>query len=104
MLYSYDGWDQINEVDYHISDDGVVFSNDKKVLVRYPAQREDETYTVPEGIESIGVLAFANCDYLKEVVLPKGLLEISDNAFEECKGLTTITIPKSTRKIGIYAF
>lgn len=34
--------------------DGVTFSADKKTLITYPKEKEDQQYIVPEGTEMIG--------------------------------------------------
>ncbi len=48
--------------------------------------------------------AFANCQFLEEVVLQDGLVEIGDNAFSDCINLSRINIPTSVKHIGKNAF
>jgi len=68
-------------LDYSLID-GVLFSKDKKILLRYPPQKDYfyENYSVPEGTEFIQERAF---DYacLNYVELPSTLKEIGDYAF-----------------------
>ena len=46
--------------------DGVTFSADKKTLIKYPEEKEDQEYIVPEGTEIISYKAFSNNNYLKK--------------------------------------
>lgn len=77
---------------------------------------EAASYSVPEGVESIGIYAFYNCK-LSEIILPsslrtirsaafegctctaislpEGLVTIEGNAISYCRQLTSITIPNS---------
>ena len=43
-------------------------------------------------------------DEIRRVVLPEGLTSIGSLAFYECKNLTTVILPSSMRTIGYYAF
>ena len=84
--------------------DGVLFSNDKKTLVCYPAGKTGTTYVIPDGVETINWCAFACCDNLKSVTIPEGVKKIWGWAFENCTGLTEITIPSTVETIGSKAF
>ncbi len=57
--------------------------------------RELTSVVIPEPINYIGHMAFANCKNLKEVVLPKTLNHIMYSAFENCCSLKRIEIPAS---------
>ena len=39
--------------------DGVVYSADKKVLIKYPEDKADEAFYIPESVEEIGEDSFA---------------------------------------------
>lgn len=56
------------------------------------------------GVESIGVLAFADCDRLEDVEFGDKLEVIGNMAFQDCRSLRSITIPSSVRSIGNSAF
>jgi hypothetical protein len=58
---------------------------------------------IPASVETIGLCAFANCSYLKQITLPAGLKSIGDEAFYAA-GLQSIVIPDKVETIGAYAF
>ncbi|MBQ2932336.1 MAG: leucine-rich repeat domain-containing protein, partial [Clostridia bacterium] len=64
-----------------ISVDGILFSKDMKVLVRYPANRDDFTYIMPDGVEEISDGAFEGTRKLYEIELPDSIAKIGLNAF-----------------------
>ena len=49
---------------------------------------------IPEGVTSVGKLAFAYCHKLTNVVLPASLVSIERQAFVDCRSLSSITIPE----------
>ena len=83
--------------------DGVLFSKDKKTLIRYPSGKTDEEYTIPEKVTSIGEAAFENCTSLQSVEFNAKLEQIGDAAFE-MTGITAVEIPNTVKAIGDYSF
>ena len=59
---------------------------------------------VPEGVTSIGNLAFKGCSSLKSITIPDGVTSIGDWAFWYCSSLTSITLPDGVTSIGDWAF
>ena len=84
--------------------DGVLFSNDTKNIICYPEGKTDKSYTIPNGVTSIGNWAFQNCTSLTSITIPDSVTSIGDSAFEYCTSLTSITIPNSVTNIDWYAF
>lgn len=80
--------------------DGVLFSRPDKRLVCYPMGRSDVRYSVPEGIQVIGAMAFDRDLYIQEIVLPESLLTIGQEAFNGCEALTTMNLPAGVQTIG----
>ena len=74
------------------------------VLNKYLYGRDESSYTIPEGIISIGQYAFEDATNLKNITLPTTLESIWPGAFQGCAGLTHITIPDGTTTIMDYAF
>ena len=62
------------------------------------------TCEIPEGIRSIGPMAFQVCAGLWKVTVPEGVTRIGWNAFSNCVCLHEITLPASLEEIGDYAF
>lgn len=60
--------------------------------------------TIPEGVETINVCAFAGCKGLKSVVIPSSVKTICKGAFRRCSNLTSITMPNSIISIEKGAF
>lgn len=50
---------------------------------------------IPEGVISVGVMAFASCKKLKQIEFPSSLLDIGRFAFSECKSLRYVTCSKN---------
>ncbi len=80
------------------SQDGVLFSKDKTILLQFPAGK-DGTYVIPEGVTGIGSDAFYGCGKLTGVAIPDSVTEIGDYAFDRCS-LTSMIIPGSVTEIG----
>ncbi len=78
---------------YFISVNGVLYSKDAKMLVKYPAGRigrldmTDADYASTVGI---GAGAFANATKLTEIVFPESLMVIDSTAFVNCLQLNTV--------------
>ena len=59
---------------------------------------------IPNGVETIGQVAFGYNYTLSNVVLPSTLTTINTYAFYYCYGLTNITVPQKVNSIGGSAF
>ena len=84
--------------------DNALFYKPEKRLVAYLSSSVAETYTILQGILSIGDYAFCDCGRLTDVTIPDSVTSIGDSAFYDCKGLTSVTIPNSVTSIRDEAF
>ncbi|WP_221659114.1 leucine-rich repeat domain-containing protein [Bacteroides salyersiae] len=84
--------------------DGVTFSADGSILIKYPEDKVDEKYIVPEGTVVIGKEAFNGTKYLKELSLPLSLNIIEDYAFTLCYNLSIVTWKHFPQSIGELLF
>lgn len=89
---------------HYCSVDGVLFSEDMKYLIQYPAGRTYTEYTIPDGITYIDSYAFYSADHLANVTFPDGILYIGAEAFAECRHLDSVNLPDTVNYIGDYAF
>lgn len=85
-----------------VDEHGVVFSSDKKRLIKAPEIIRE--YTIPNGTEVICNWAFGECRELVTINICDSVVAIEQNAFFECESLTTITIPGSVPEINRMAF
>ena len=84
--------------------EGVLYEKRSHTLLHYPAQRRDEEFVVPNGIQAIGYRAFEGCRSLSSVELPDSLTAIGDRAFEGCRSLSSVELPDTLTAIGDWAF
>ena len=89
---------------YYKSVDNVLFTYDGKRIIQYPAGSTATSYTIPDGVETIGAFAFDSSFNLTSVTIPNTVTTIGDFAFSGCTGLTTMSIPSSVTYIGDEAF
>lgn len=73
--------------------DGVLFKGVE--LVKYPAAKTGDSYTMPLGILSIGPNSFAYNKYLETLDLGNILINIDIQAFYGVQTMTELTIPSS---------
>lgn len=64
----------------------------------------DGKFEFPEGITSIGSMAFSDCNSLTKIDIPEGVTTIRDYTFDGCNNLTEVSVPYGVIKIGIGAF
>lgn len=77
----------------YTAQDGVLYTKDMKTLVQYPNGKSGATFTVPNGVETIGPSAFYSST-LTGVTLPEGMLAIESQAFQSA-GVTAASFPAS---------
>jgi len=88
----------------YTADNGVLYSKDKTSLHTYPKGKTEVSFTIPNGVISIGDYAFGGCTSLTSVTIPNGITSIGEDAFSGCTSLTSVTIPNGVISIGEYAF
>ena len=86
------------------SENGVLFNKGKTELIRYPEGKTEASYTIPDGVTSIGNYAFSDCSSLTNIALPNSIISIGSYAFSHCNNLTSITIPDGVTSIANGAF
>ena len=83
---------------------GVLMDKAHTTICCYPLGNTDKSYTVPQGVQTIGEHAFSGAKYLESVTLPSSLRTVNRMAFFYSKKLSQITIPDGVHTIGTSAF
>ena len=84
---------------YFCDVNGVLFSKDMKILIRYPAGRKEEEYEIPEGVEEVASYAFYGCPFLKRIKGSKTLKKIGESCFRCSKKLEYVLLNICLEKI-----
>lgn len=116
---------EIRNNKYYTSEDGIVYTKDKKKLLKCPSERTGhivipdgvqeigrrafanskvESITFPDSLRKIGYEAFVHCIKLNQIDFGSGIKEIGKTAFEWCSALTVLKLPQQIKKICEYAF
>ena len=83
-------------------DGEAVYTNDKTRLVYCMSQ--DASFTIPEGTEVIGEMAFRGKKSLKNIIIANSVKEIEHDAFYDCDELDNVYVPAGVKTIKGYAF
>ena len=81
---------------YKVVDD-VLYSKDGKRLIVYPGGKQDKTFAVPFGVESVA--NFAYCRALESVYIPSSVTALGD--FGNCTSLKTVTFAENCEFTGL---
>ena len=84
------------------SQDGVLYDKNATTLVEFPGG-VGGSFTIAEGVTSIGDEAFYNLGNVTSVTIPGSVTNIGNSAFS-FSGLASVTIPSSVANLGSDAF
>jgi len=85
---------------YFTSVDGVLYNKAMSVIVRYPIEKTDMEFTIPETVNEIGVGAFSGAYHLGKINLSKNITVIGDDAFNGT-GIDHMYIPDTVTTLGL---
>lgn len=95
----------VNENNQSYKDvDGVLFSKDNKMLIKYPAQKETTEYVISEEAAIICTEAFMDNAFLRKISVGNFVTAISDNSFKNCSALEEVELGGNVRIIGAESF
>lgn len=107
--------------------DGVLFTKDMKKLVHYPPKKDGSSYTVPDGVEQLGIACISSTG-LEEISIPDSVNETDRHAlsyneklkkidlsgtsveyidtmtFVNCTFLSEVLLPETVTEIGLGSF
>lgn len=83
-------------------DGDAVYSADKKRLVY--CMSNEASFTIPEGVEVVGEMAFRGKKQLKNVIIANTVKEIEHDAFYDCDELDNVYLPAGVKEVKSYAF
>ena len=95
----------VNENNQSYKDvDGILFSKDSRMLIKYPAKKETAEYVISEDVSVICTEAFMDNPFLKKITIGNFVTAISDNSFKNCTSLEEVELGGNTRILGVDAF
>ena len=95
----------VNENNQSYKDvDGVLFSKDNRMLVKYPAKKALTDYVISEEVSLICTEAFTDNTFLRKVNIGNFVTAVSDYAFKNCTALEEVEIGSNVRILGVDAF
>lgn len=88
--------------EYFDFDGEAVYTVDRRRLVYCISNAE--TFSIPDGLEIVGEMAFRGKRNLRSVLLPASLRVIEKDAFYDCDSLTAVAIPAGVETVQHHAF
>lgn len=65
---------------YYKSDDGILYSADKKILIDFPMKKKCDSFNIPASVEHIGQALYGCC--IEQIVLPNSLRALSEYSLD----------------------
>ncbi|HHT54504.1 MAG TPA: leucine-rich repeat domain-containing protein [Clostridiales bacterium] len=88
----------------YADESGVLYTIDRTELVRYPAGRTDESYTIYDTVQKVSNFAFSYSQHLKSVTVGNSVTSLGDYTFLSCTKLESINLGSSLTFIGANTF
>ncbi len=87
-----------------ISGSGAMYNYNSPSACPFYNQSGIKTLVIENGVTSIGIYSFNDCNSLTSIIIANSVTSIGDYAFSHCDYLTSITIPDSVTSIGVDVF
>ncbi len=84
--------------------DGVLYSIDKSVLIRFPSGKNVSEFQIPDSVTEIGSYAFYNNININAVTGTPNVKTVSSRAFYQCSALKGVSGFENVTDVGAYAF
>ncbi|MBQ1671678.1 MAG: leucine-rich repeat domain-containing protein [Treponema sp.] len=88
------------------AEDGILYSKDKKILIRCPCgwNKGKTEIVISQNVESFCENAFSVCAYIESVIFPPNIKIVTENLFDGCDSLKSVLLPEKVEKICNAAF
>lgn len=87
----------------YTTEDGILYSKDKSILLAYPAGNPSDSVYIKEGVVMLGHGALVWANSIRYLELPLTLKELGEEALSEVDTLTHLVIKDSVEQIGDWA-
>ena len=87
-----------NNQKYSSTEDGILFNNDKTMLVKYTTGKSRSEYEIPETATTIEMFAFSISTNLETIIIGKNVENIFADVFSGCFKLQSFVVDKNNQK------
>ena len=95
----------VNENNQSYKDvDGILFSKDNKMLIKYPAKKETAEYVISEDAAIICTGAFMDNEFLRKITIGNFVTAVSEKEKKNCSALEEVELGGNVRIIGNESF
>lgn len=75
-----------------LSSDGILYSKDKRSVIRCPEGCANDLISILDTVETIEPWCFSRCLNLVDIILPKHLKKVGAYAFNDCRNIISLTL------------
>lgn len=76
--------------------EGVLYNKTGKKIIHYPEGKNNDSFSIPQSVDTIGCNAFAVLRNLKNIVIPSSVTKLDDFAFWNCRYLERLEVQATT--------
>lgn len=80
----------VNNNQYFSAQNGVLYNKNRTILIRYPPQKGDYQFNMPNTVQVIAKDAFSYNESLNSLILSNGLIVVDKDAFRYCTNMRFI--------------
>ena len=73
-----------------VADENVLYNKDKTKIIYYAAGMPDDKFSVPKGVETVGSMAFTDCEHLEELRFPETVKALRGSAVYDNRSINKI--------------
>lgn len=87
-----------------VAENNVLYNKAKTKIVYYAAGLPEDKFSVPEGVETVGSMAFNYCQHLEELKFPKTVTTLANSAVCYNNGISKIFFYGNAPKVELYDY